>query len=206
MLMVNYFILFFKIFDRALHVPEERRKGQITRFQFFLIVTISSFAYSIVPSYLFPSITALSFICWIWKDSITAQQIGSGLQGLGLGSFGLSWTTVSSFLGSPMAVPTSVIINTMVGFIVCIYVLTPISYWTNAHNAKSFPIVSSGLFDARGQEYNVSRIIDKKFKFDEDAYDNYSKLYLSSLFQYAYGFGFASLTSSVSHAVLFYGR
>ncbi|KAM1341228.1 hypothetical protein ACFX2F_005710 [Malus domestica] len=55
--------------------------------QFFLIVFISSFAYYyIVPSFFFPSLTALSFVCWIWKDSITAQQIGSGLRGLRIGS------------------------------------------------------------------------------------------------------------------------
>lgn len=66
---------------RALHEVEIRRKGGLTRLQFFLIVLISSFAYYIIPNYLFPSITALSFVCWIWKDSVTAQQIGSGLHG-----------------------------------------------------------------------------------------------------------------------------
>ncbi|URE08568.1 oligopeptide transporter [Musa troglodytarum] len=73
-------------FYRALHEPEKRAKGKLSRYQFFLIVIIVIFTYSIVPVYLFPSITALSFVCWIWKDSITAQQIGSGFHGLGIGS------------------------------------------------------------------------------------------------------------------------
>ncbi|XP_039027289.1 oligopeptide transporter 1-like [Hibiscus syriacus] len=62
---------------RALHDDEVRSKGGLTRLQFFLVVFISSFAYYIVPNYLFPSITALSFVCWLWKDSVTAQIIGA---------------------------------------------------------------------------------------------------------------------------------
>ncbi|CAN1351323.1 Oligopeptide transporter 8 [Linum perenne] len=63
---------------RALHETEKRDKGGHTRLQFFTL-----------------------------KDSITAQQIGSGLNGLGVGSFGLDWSTVAGFLGSPLATPLS---------------------------------------------------------------------------------------------------
>jgi len=49
--------------SRALHEVEIRRKGGLTRLQFFLVVLVSSFAYYIVPGFLFQSITALSFVC-----------------------------------------------------------------------------------------------------------------------------------------------
>ncbi|KAH9744369.1 hypothetical protein KPL70_003670 [Citrus sinensis] len=74
---------------RALHEKEKRPKGRLTRIQFFFVVFVSSFAYYIIPGYLFPSLTALSFVCWIWKRSVTAQQIGSGLSGLGIGAIGI---------------------------------------------------------------------------------------------------------------------
>ncbi|KAK0602328.1 hypothetical protein LWI29_032328 [Acer saccharum] len=88
---------------RALHEEEKRSRGGLTRLQFFMVVFISSFAYYVIPGYLFPSLSALSFICWIWKDSITMQKLGSGQQGLGIGSFGLDWSTVAGcwFLGNP---------------------------------------------------------------------------------------------------------
>ncbi|KAK1297695.1 Oligopeptide transporter 1 [Acorus calamus] len=91
--------------EGAMHEKENRIKGSLTSFQFFLIATISSFAYYIVPNYLFPSISALSFICWIWRDSITAQIIGSGRNGLGIGSFSLDWTVISGYLGNPLVMP-----------------------------------------------------------------------------------------------------
>ncbi|KAK9225856.1 hypothetical protein WN943_010901 [Citrus x changshan-huyou] len=74
---------------RALHEKKKRPKGRLTRIQFFFVVFVSSFAYYIIPGYLFPSLTALSFVCWIWKRSVTAQQIGSGLSGLGIGAIGI---------------------------------------------------------------------------------------------------------------------
>ncbi|XP_058112758.1 oligopeptide transporter 1-like [Magnolia sinica] len=192
---------------RALHEVEMRPKGGQTRLQFFLMVLITSFAYYIIPNYLFPSITALSFICWIWKDSITAQQIGSGLHGLGIGSFGFDWSTVAGFLGSPLATPAFAIVNIMVGFFFYAYVLIPFAYWTNLFEAKRFPIFSSHGFDANGQTYNTSRVLDEKnFKFDSQGYESYSKIHLSIFFVFAYGLNFATLTATLSHVALFHGR
>lgn len=192
---------------RALHDVEIRRKGGLTRLQFFIIVLVSSFSYYIVPNYLFPSITALSFVCWIWKDSVTAQQIGGGIRGLGLGSFALDWATVASFLGSPLATPGFAIINMLVGFIIVVYVVLPIAYWNNLYNAKRFPILSPHVFDSNGAPYNISAILtEKTFEFNNQGYDSYSKVYLSIVFVFTYGLSFATLAATLSHVALFYGR
>ncbi|KAM7270793.1 hypothetical protein ACFE04_030007 [Oxalis oulophora] len=191
---------------RALHDIEIRPKGGLTRLQFFLVVLVSSFAYFLVPNYLFPSITALSFVCWIWKKSVTAQQIGSGLYGLGIGSFAFDWGTVASFLGSPLAYPGFAIANIMVGFILTLYVLIPTAYWTNSFEAKRFPLFSSHVFDSTGGNYNVSLVLDSAtFKFNHEGYDNYSKVYLSIFFAYAYGLSFAVLAATLTHVALFHG-
>nr|XP_023904985.1 oligopeptide transporter 7-like [Quercus suber] len=98
----------------------------------------ASFAYYIVPSYFFPSISAISLACLIWKDSVTAQQIGGGISGLGLGSFGLDWSTIASFLGTPLATPGFAIINILVGFMLFVYVVIPIAYWTYDSYSKLY--------------------------------------------------------------------
>ncbi|KAG2688682.1 hypothetical protein I3843_09G107500 [Carya illinoinensis] len=192
---------------RALHEVEIRPKGGLTRLQFFLVVLASSFAYYIVPNYLFPSITALSFVCWIWKDSVTAQQIGSGLRGLGVGSFALDWSTVAGFLGSPLATPGFAIINILVGFFITVYILIPIAYWTNSYEAKRFPIFSSHVFNADGGKYDVSVVLNEtNFQFNRQGYDGYSKIHLSIFFVYTYGLSFATLAATISHVALFHGR
>ncbi|KAJ8760185.1 hypothetical protein K2173_011041 [Erythroxylum novogranatense] len=192
---------------RALHEVEIRRKGGLTRLQFFLVVLVSSFAYYVVPNYLFPSITALSFVCWKWKHSVTAQQIGSGRGGLGIGSFAIDWSTVSGFLGSPLATPGFAIINTVVGFFITVYILIPIAYWSNQYEARRFPIISADVFDDKGQKYNVSRVLNSAtFEFNEEGYNNYSRVHLSIFFAYTYGLSFATLAATLSHVALFYGR
>ncbi|XP_042482392.1 oligopeptide transporter 1-like isoform X2 [Macadamia integrifolia] len=192
---------------RALHEKESRVKGRLTRLQFFLIAFASCFIYSIVPVYFFPSLSALSFICWIWPKSVTAHQIGGGLHGLGLFSFGLDWNVASAILGSPLAYPPYSILCSLVGAFLALYVAVPLVYWTNGFEAKRFPIFSSNTFDQSGKPYNVLRILDRKtFIFDIQAYNNYSKLYLSTIFVFAYGMSFATLAATLSHVALFNGR
>lgn len=192
---------------RALHEAERRPKGGLTRLQFFLMVFITSFAYYIIPNYLFPSITALSFICWFWTSSITAQQLGSGLYGLGLGSFALDWSTVAGFLGSPLATPGFAIINVMVGFVIVLYVITPISYWTNTYHAKNFPIFSSHVYQANGSTYNFNAVLDPKtFSFSQHGYDQIGQVNLSTFFVFTYGLSFATLAATLSHVALFHGK
>ena len=138
---------------------------------------------------------------------MTAQQIGSGLGGLGIGSFALDWSTVAGFLGSPLATPGFAIINIMAGFFIVLYVLIPIGYWTNSYEAKRFPIFSSSVFNADGGKYNVSEVLnDKTFQFDQHGYDGYSKIHLSIFFVYTYGLTFAILAATISHVALFHGR
>ncbi|WCJ26608.1 oligopeptide transporter 7 [Euphorbia peplus] len=191
---------------RALHEKEERPKGGLTRIQFFLIAFTCSFAYYIFPGYLFQMLTSLSWICWIFPHSILAQQIGSGLYGLGLGAFGIDWSTISSYLGSPLASPWFATANVAAGFVFVMYVLTPICYWFNLYNAKNFPIFSDELFTKDGQVYNITAIIDDNFHLDIDAYDKEGPLYLSTFFAITYGVGFAALSATIVHVALFHGR
>ncbi|KAM0059911.1 putative oligopeptide transporter, OPT superfamily [Helianthus debilis subsp. tardiflorus] len=190
---------------RALHEQEKRPKGGLTRTQFFLIAFICSFAYYIFPGYLFQMLTSLSWVCWIFPSSIMAQQIGSGLHGLGIGAIGLDWSSISAYLGSPLASPWFATANVAAGFFLVMYVITPLAYWFNVYNAKNFPFFSDGLFTANGQEYNITTIIDSNFHFDNDAYQKEGPLYLSTFFAMTYGVGFAALSSMVVHVFLFHG-
>lgn len=151
-------------------------------------------------------LTSLSWICWIFPKSILAQQIGSGLKGLGIGAVGLDWSTISSYLGSPLASPWFATANVAAGFFLVMYVVTPLSYWFNIYKAKTFPIFSDDLFTSSGQIYNISSIIDSNFHLDTGAYNKEGPLYLSTFFAMTYGVGFAALSATVMHVLLFHGR
>ncbi|CDY11969.1 BnaC03g13950D [Brassica napus] len=161
---------------RALH-EKDLQKGQQTRLRFFLIVFV------------------------------TAQIVGSGLKGLGIGSFGLDWSRVAGFLGSPLAVPFFAIANFFAGFFIFLYILLPIFYWSNAYDAQKFPFYTSQTFEQTGHSYNITRILNEKdFDINLDAYNDYSKLYLSVMFALLYGLSFASLFATISHVALYDGK
>lgn len=194
---------------RALHEKEEFPKGsrQMTRSKFFLIALICSFTWYVVPGYLFPTLTSISWVCWVFSKSVTAQQIGSGMRGLGLGAFTLDWTAVSSFLFSPLISPFFATANIAIGYAIFIYVITPMAYWKfNLYNAKSFPIFSSHLFMSNGSEYDITKIVDQQFQLDTDAYGKLGMVNLSTFFALVYGLSFATIASTITHVSIFYGK
>ncbi|XP_047340578.1 oligopeptide transporter 6-like [Impatiens glandulifera] len=191
---------------RALHEVEERPKGGLTSTQFFIITLICGFCYYTIPGYLFQMLTTVSWVCWLAPKSVLVQQLGSGLKGLGFGSFGLDWSTISSYLGSPLASPWFATANVAVGYVFVMYVLTPLTYWGfNSYDAKTFPLFSSKLFMGNGSVYDVTSIVDSRFRLDENAYGQYGRVYMSTFFAMTYGVGFATLSATVVHIALFYG-
>ncbi|KAK1578746.1 hypothetical protein Q3G72_032846 [Acer saccharum] len=135
---------------RALHEKEHRSKG-LTRMRFFLIVFVASFVYYAFPGYLFPILTFFSWVCWAWPHSITAQQIGSGYHGLGIGAFTLDWAGISAYHGSPLVTPWTSILNVGVGFVMFIYIIVPLCYWKfDTFESRKFPIFSNQLFTTSG--------------------------------------------------------
>ncbi|KAK4401796.1 Oligopeptide transporter 4 [Sesamum angolense] len=132
---------------RALHEKDGKR---MSRAKFFLIALICSFTWYVVPGYLFPTLSSISWLCWTFSKSVTAQQIGSGLRGLGLGALTLDWTAVASFLFSPLICPFFAIMNVFAGYALIIYLVIPIAYWGfDVYGARKFPIFSSHLFTAQ---------------------------------------------------------
>lgn len=191
---------------RALHEKEKRPKGRTTRTQFFLIVMITSFAYYILPGYLFMMLSTFSWVCWLAPKSVLVQQLGSGHQALGVGAIGLDWATISSYLGSPLASPWFATLNIAIGFFLVMYVMTPICYWLNIYGAKTFPLFSNSLFRSDGSTYDISSIIDSKFHLDRAAYSRIGPVNMSTFFAFTYGLGFATLPATIVHVLLFHGR
>ena len=151
-------------------------------------------------------LTSLSWVCWLFPKSVLAQQIGSGLHGLGVGAIGLDWSSISSYIGSPLASPWFATANIAVGFALVTYVITPVAYWLNIYKAKTFPIFSDDLFTSTGQTYNISAIIDSNFSIDLDAYEQEGRVYLSMFLTMTYAVSFACLTATIVHVFLFHGR
>ncbi|KAG2297057.1 hypothetical protein Bca52824_043726 [Brassica carinata] len=111
--------------------------------------------------------------------SVLVNQLGSGEQGLGIGAIGIDWATISSYLGSPLASPVFATINVTIGFL-----------WA---------------FHGNGSSYDVLSIIDNKFHLDRDIYAKTGPIHMSTFFAITYGLGFATLSATMVHVLLFHG-
>ncbi|CAH8275128.1 unnamed protein product [Arabidopsis lyrata] len=189
----------------ALHEKEKKSRGGMSRTQFFLIVLVASFAYYIFPGYLFTMLTSISWVCWLNPKSILVNQLGSGEHGLGIGSIGFDWVTISAYLGSPLASPLFASVNVAIGFVLVMYIVTPVCYWLNIYDAKTFPIFSSQLFMGNGSRYDVLSIIDSKFHLDRAVYSRTGSINMSTFFAVTYGLGFATLSATIVHVLVFNG-
>ncbi|XP_021648243.2 oligopeptide transporter 4 [Hevea brasiliensis] len=191
---------------RALHEKDEKDRC-MTRVKFFLIAVICSFSWHVVPGYLFTTVTSISWVCWVFSKSVTAQQLGSGMRGLGFGAITLDWSAVASFLFSPLISPFFAIANVFVGYVLMLYIVIPIAYWgLDLYNAHRFPIFSIHLFTAQGNKYDISAIVNDKFELDLQKYEEQGRIHLSLFFVFTYGLGFATIASTLTHVAFFYGR
>ncbi|KAH9621725.1 hypothetical protein KSS87_000587, partial [Heliosperma pusillum] len=166
-----------------------------------------NFLWYALPGYLFTTLSNISWVCWIFSKSVTAQQLGSGMQGLGLGAITLDWSVVSSYLYSPLMTPFFAIANICAGYVLILYIFVPIAYWgLNLYSAQTFPILSANLFTAKGQIYNISAIVNEHFELDQMQYAKQGQIHMSLVFALTYGFGFAAIAATITHVALFYGR
>ncbi|KAK4489972.1 hypothetical protein RD792_000626 [Penstemon davidsonii] len=189
---------------RALHEKDNSRNSKA---RFFLIALTCSFTWYIFPGYLIPTLSNLSILCLAFPKSVTAQQIGSGMGGLGIGSFTFDWSVVASYLGSPLVTPFFAIFNISVGYFAMVYILIPVAYWgLNLYGAKTFPLFSSHLFNGHGNVYDVSSIVNDKFEIDLPAYERHGRIHLSIFFVLSYALNFATVVATLTHVALFNGK
>ncbi|KAF9096029.1 hypothetical protein BGX29_008765 [Mortierella sp. GBA35] len=189
----------------TLHRREELTHGQWTRQKFFAVCAIGSFLYYWIPAYIFPAITALTFLCYIQPSNVVLSQL-TGSNGLGLGVLSLDWNTITAFLGSPLITPWWAQVNIMLGFILLTWVMVPTAYYLDIWDAKRFPILTSKLFTNEGYFYDTLSILTPSKTLDEDMYKAYGPLRIATFFAISYGVGFAGLTAILTHTLLYHRK
>ena len=78
--------------------------------------------------------------------------------------------------------------------------------YTNSLYSAYMPILSSAVFDNTGKPYDVSRVLTPEFRFDRDAYDRYSRVFLPITYVLAYTAQFAGLSALVTHTACWHGK
>ncbi|OZJ02606.1 hypothetical protein BZG36_04278 [Bifiguratus adelaidae] len=177
-----------------------------TRLHFFLIAMTIQFIYYWIPWYFFYALASFAWVCWINPHNIILSQLTSTASGLGMLGLSFDWTTVVAYLGSPLIVPWWAICNIAVGFVLLAWVLVPILHYTNTWEAKTYPIISSGIYTTNGSRYPVLSVLTPDRVLNATAYEEVGPVRLTAFFAITYAIGFAGLTSALMHTALYHGR
>ncbi|GJJ70077.1 hypothetical protein EMPS_02426 [Entomortierella parvispora] len=187
--------------------PEVRKKkstGRMSRMKYFWWVALFSFVWYWIPEFIMPTLGYLSVLCWISPKSKVLSQL-TGSTGLGIGTFTFNWGYISN-QAMPLITPWSVQANLLAGLVLFSWMIYPGLYYSDAWGAKSYPIRSYGLFDTEGGSYNIFKVIDDQLNFNQAAYEAYGPVRIPMSTAMSMGLGFAVLSATCTHTVLYHGR
>jgi OPT family small oligopeptide transporter len=163
------------------------------------------FVYYWLPGYFFQVLTFFSWACWIKPSNRVLGQLTGSLSGLGMLAVSFDWSTITSYLLTPLVVPYWAIANITVGFVFIAWIIVPALYYTNVWEAQKYPIITSGLFTESGEVWNNSMVLTPDRVINETAYAEYGPMRMSAFFAFTYGIGFAGITSILTHTYLYHG-
>ncbi|KAH7875547.1 oligopeptide transporter [Lentinula edodes] len=184
---------------------KRRTRRPITRYRFFLYITLFNFIFFFLPGFLFTALSIFSFICWAVPENVVVNQLFGVYSGMGMSVVTADWTQIS-WIGSPLMVPWWAQVHIFGGFVAFFWVLTPILYYTNSWDLSYFPISDNQPYDRFGLPYNITRVLTKDDIFNQTAYAEYSPLYLPATYAVCYLIAFALSTCVITHTLLYHGK
>ncbi|KAG0018527.1 hypothetical protein BGZ82_000411 [Podila clonocystis] len=195
-------LVYASLFRSLHHVAEEPQdSNRMSRMKLFLLVTLSSFVWYWLPEYIFPTIGFLSWICCNPNSSVLSQITSTS--GLGVGAISLDWSSFA--VVTPLVTPWFAQVNIIIGFALVVYVMLPWAYYTDLWHSKNYPILSAHLFQENGTLYDNDKILTKNI-LDQQKYLDYGPMRMDSFFALTYGVGFAGLTATIVHVLLYNGK
>jgi len=180
--------------------------GNMPRYRWFGLVTICASAYYFIPGFLAQFLSVFAWVTWIAPDNVVVNQLFGGVTGLSLLPMTFDWTQVAGFVGSPLIPPWHAIANTLIGVVTFFLILCSVLHYTGVWYAQFLPMSDANTYDNMGLRYNTSRILTPDFTLDEEAYKEYSPLFISTTFAMSYGLSFAAISSLIVYTYLHNGK
>lgn len=192
-------------FLNTLHAEEDESDSSISRFRFFLFVFGGAIIWNFVPGFLFQAVSVFGWLCWIWPNNFVVNTVFGVQTGLGLSVLTFDWNQVNT-IGSPLIYPWWSECNIFSGYIIFVCIIAPVIYFTNTLQTSYLPFNTSASYDNMGQPYDISRVLNKDSRLNEQEYESYSPLFLSATYITLFIAGFGSATAVLTHTVLYHGK
>lgn len=178
------------------HMDSNVLGGTIPRYKWFGMMTVFAFFYYFIPGFLAQCLSMFAFVTWIFPQSPIVNQLFGGLTGLSFLPITFDWAQITGYIGSPLVPPWYVsvyharlrydpnyvyrhaIANTTIGVVTIFMVLSSLLHYFGAWGSQFLPMSDTHTYDNTGQRYDINRVLTADFTLDEEAYKNYSPLFI----------------------------
>ncbi|KAF7525202.1 hypothetical protein G7054_g11180 [Neopestalotiopsis clavispora] len=180
--------------------------GNMPRYRWFAYITLGAFLYYFIPGFFAQFLSVFAFPTWLAPNNPIVNQLFGGSTGLSLLPITFDWTQIAGYIGSPLIPPWHAIANTLIGVVVFFIGLASVFHYTGVWYSQFLPMSDASTYDNTGSPYNTTRILTPQLTLDEEAYKNYSPLYISTTFAMAYGLSFAAIASLIVYTYLHHSK
>lgn len=195
----------YTLHDHSKTDPAKTNGWSISRYRMYFLVFCGSFCWYWFPGYIFQALSIFAFPTFIAPNNVTVNKVFGGYSGMGLLPITFDWTSVASWVQSPLIAPWHSLANTAIGVVVFFWIIAPAMHFSGVWYAEYMPFFSDGSFDNTQNSYNVSRILNADYTLNLQAYKEYSPLMLPTTFALCYGLSFAAISCVIVNTVLFNG-
>ncbi|KAF2765591.1 OPT family small oligopeptide transporter [Teratosphaeria nubilosa] len=196
--------LLYALHDKKKADPAKTNGWSISTYRWYVYIAMGAFAWYWVPGVLWQGLSDFDFVTWIRPNNVVINQLFGGTTGLSLIPITFDWTYVTAYLSDPLLSPTFSHLNTLIGLGIFMILTTIGISYTGALYSAYLPINTSTTFDNTQSKYNVTKILDPGYTFDEQKYKKYSPMFLAPTFALNYGLSFASLLASIVHTIVYH--
>jgi OPT family small oligopeptide transporter len=202
-------------------------KYKMSRYTFFWICFVGMFIYTFIPEFFAPGLQVISLLCFFGSHGdkpggLTDMNLfASGNYGTGIMALTFDWQYITSFY---VTAPMWSIWNYTLGNIIFSWILTPIWFATDTFGLSREMSDDDGLTAAvntvhlfNGNNDSTTFALGEPvrpryfynrtdYSLNMTAYEDVAPLHISSYFTISYAASFLSISSVITHVLLWYGK
>lgn len=177
------------------------------KMKYFWMVFCAIFCWEIIPTWIFPLLTAFSVICLAdnGRSAVIRNIFGAGgsNEGLGLLSFGFDWTLITQ--AYPLYWPLQTQVSSWIGLGFG-YALMGGCYYADVFQgySRGLPFMSTALFAGNGSLYDQSAILSSNHQLDSAKYAEVGPPFMTTTYAVSLLMSYASMGAAFSHIVLWH--
>lgn len=178
------------------------------RLRYFTFIFSGAFLWEIIPAWIAPIFQGISIPCLARQDSLLITNLFGGAQNNeGLGFLGLcfDWNYIAG-LSSPLWYPLYTLVNSLVGYLLCIVLFMGI-YYGNIWRSRDFPFLSQLMFHQSSNatnfvQYNITAILNPDNTINSTLVAEQGLPYLSGSYLLSFISTNVGITAAIVHLLL----